>query len=86
MDKPAEDNPNISLLLTPIRYRNWLISTKIIDKRLWLQWKHPDENFARYCYPVTERGLTDTIRYARFLIDLIIRLEEEDFISKREKS
>lgn len=69
---------NTGLPLKPIRYRDWLISTKMIDRQLWLRWQHPNENFARYSYPVTERGLTDTIRYARFLIDLVITLEEEE--------
>ncbi|HAG82942.1 MAG TPA: hypothetical protein DD379_26775 [Cyanobacteria bacterium UBA11162] len=70
--------PNTGLQLTPIRYRDWLISMKVIDKQLWLRWQHPKESFARYSYPVTERGLTDTIRYARFLIDLVIELEEAE--------
>jgi hypothetical protein len=67
-----------SLPLQPIRYRDWSISSKIIDRQLWLQWQHPNEPFPRYGYPVTERGLADTIRYARFLIDLIIKLEESE--------
>lgn len=67
-----------SLPLQPIRYRDWSISSKIIDRQLWLQWQHPNETFPRYGYPVTERGLADTIRYARFLIDLIIKLEESE--------
>lgn len=72
------DNSNTGLHLKPIRYRDWLITTKVIGKQLWLRWQHPKENFPRYSYPVTERGLTDTIRYARFLIDLIIKLEESE--------
>jgi len=63
------------LQIQPIRYKNWIITTKVIDRRLWLRWQHPKENFPRYSYPVTERGLADTIRYARFLIDLAIQLE-----------
>lgn len=59
----------------PIRYRDWLISTKVIDRQLWVRWQHPNESFPRYSYPVTQRGLADTIRYARFLIDLTIKLE-----------
>ncbi|HBE19993.1 MAG TPA: hypothetical protein DEG17_02505 [Cyanobacteria bacterium UBA11149] len=70
--------PNTGLQLTPIRYRDWLISTKMIDKKPWLRWQHPKENFPRYSYPITERGLSDTIRYARFLIDTIIALEEAE--------
>jgi hypothetical protein len=66
-----------SLQLKPLRYRSWLISTKLIDRQLWLRWQHPNESFPRYSYPVTERGLTDTIRYARMLIDLSIQLEQE---------
>ncbi|MGQ4647481.1 hypothetical protein [Lyngbya aestuarii] len=65
-----------SLKLQPIRYRNWLISTKLINQRLWLRWQHPKEAYPRYSYPVTEGGLTDTIRYARMMIDLSIQLEE----------
>ncbi|HEY9596835.1 MAG TPA: hypothetical protein V6D33_04115 [Cyanophyceae cyanobacterium] len=68
---------NNGVQLEPIRYRDWLISTKVIDGRLWLRWQHPNEAFPRYSYPVTEKGLTDTIRYARFLIDLTIKLENE---------
>ncbi|MEQ8972688.1 MAG: hypothetical protein RIE73_20105 [Coleofasciculus sp. C1-SOL-03] len=74
----TSNNPNTGLPIKPIRYRDWLISTKMIDKRLWLRWQHPNENFARYSYPVTERGLTDSLRYARHLIDLIIELEEAE--------
>lgn len=64
--------------MQPIRYRNWLISTKVINRQLWLRWQHPNESFPRYSYPVTERGLTDTIRYARHLIDTAIQLEETE--------
>lgn len=64
--------------LQPIRYRDWLISTKLINKQLWLRWQHPHEAFPRYSYPVTERGLADTMRYARYIIDLAIRLEESE--------
>jgi len=69
---------NSGLPLQPIQYREWLISTKVLDKQLWLRWQHPKETFPRYSYPVTERGLADTIRYARFIIDLSIRLEESE--------
>lgn len=69
---------NSGLPLQPIEYRDWLISTKLINKQLWLQWQHPDETFPRYSYPVTEIGLANTIRYARYLIDLSIRLEESE--------
>ncbi|HEY9666853.1 MAG TPA: hypothetical protein V6C91_08605 [Coleofasciculaceae cyanobacterium] len=67
-----------SLQMKPLRYRGWLISTKVVDGQLWLRWQHPRESFPRYSYPVTERGLADTIRFARFLIDLAIRLENEE--------
>lgn len=69
---------NSGLPLQPIQYREWLISTKVVDKQLWLRWQHPKETFPRYSYPVTERGLADTIRYARLIIDLSIRLEESE--------
>ncbi len=69
--------PEASLQIKPLRYRGWLISTKVIDGQLWLRWQHPRESFPRYNYPVTERGLADTIRFARSLIDLVIKLEEE---------
>lgn len=67
--------PNNGLQEQPIRYRDWSISTKVIGGQLWLRWQHPKESFPRYSYPVTERGLADTIRFARFLIDLTIKLE-----------
>lgn len=66
-----------SLQIKPMRYRGWLINTKVIDGKLWLRWQHPRESFSRYSYPVTERGLADTIDFARYLIDLVIKLEEE---------
>ncbi len=69
---------NSSLPLQPIRYRDWLISTKLIDRQLWLRWQHPLESYPRYSYPVTERGLADTIRFARAMIDIAIKLEEEE--------
>ncbi len=69
--------PNSGLPLQPLRYRDWLISTKIVDKQLWLRWQHPCENYPRYSCPVTDKGLADTIRYARAMIDLVIKLEEE---------
>ncbi len=72
----STETPNSGLPLQPIRYRDWLISTKVIERQLWLRWQHPNEKFPRYSYPVTERGLADTIHYARFMIDLVIKLEE----------
>lgn len=74
----STNSSNSGLPLQPIRYRDWLISAKLINKQLWLRWQHPQETFPRYSYPVTERGLADTIRYARYLIDLSIRLEESE--------
>jgi hypothetical protein len=74
----STETSNFSTALQPIRYRDWLISTKVIDKQLWLRWQHPKESYPRYSYPVTERGLADTIRYARFIIDLAIQLEEAE--------
>ena len=71
------NTPEASLQMKPMRYRSWLISTKVIDGQLWLRWQHPRESFPRYSYPVTDRGLADTIRFARFLIDLVIKLEDE---------
>lgn len=65
-----------SLPLQPIQYRDWLITTKVVDKQLWLRWQHPNEAIARYGYPVMERGLIDTIRQACYLIDVSISLEE----------
>ncbi len=60
-----------------ISYRNWLIGTKVIDGRLWIRWQHPAESFPRYNYPVGEKGLAETIRYVRFLIDMAIKLEQD---------
>jgi hypothetical protein len=74
------NTPEASLQMKPMRYRSWLISTKVIDGQLWLRWQHPRESFPRYSYPVTERGLADTIRFARFLIDLVIKLEDESLV------
>jgi hypothetical protein len=69
---PSSEN---GLQAQPIRYRDWLITTKVIERQLWVRWQHPNESFPRYSYPVTDRGLADTIRYARFLIDITIKLE-----------
>lgn len=75
-----------SLPMKPLRYRGWLIHTKIIEGHLWLRWQHPRDSFPRYSYPVTERGLADTIHYARYLIDLIIKLEEESLVVSEHKA
>jgi hypothetical protein len=81
----AANTSEASVQIKPIRYRGWLISTKVIDKQLWLRWQHPKEDFPRYSYPVTERGLADTIRYARYLINLSIKLEEEALAQSQAK-
>lgn len=60
----------------PICYRNWKISTQVIEGKIWLRWQHPREDFPRYSYPVGDRGLVETVRQVRFLIDLAIKLEE----------
>jgi hypothetical protein len=80
------NTPEIKSLIKPLRYRGWLISTKVIDRQLWLRWQHPRETFPRYSYPVTNRGLADTIRFARFLIDLSIKLEEEQLEASESKA
>lgn len=60
-----------------IYYRDWLIGTKVIDGRLWIRWQHPAESFPRYNCPVGEKGLAETIRYVRLLIDMAIKLEQD---------
>ncbi len=82
----AANTSEVSVQMKPIRYRGWLISTKVIDGQLWLRWQHPEEDFPRYSYPVTERGLADTIRYARYLINLSIKLEEEALTQSQAKA
>jgi hypothetical protein len=71
------DTDNSLLEMHPVKYRDWTISTKVINKQLWLRWQHPKEQVPRYSYPVMEKGLAETIRYVRFLIDLAIKLEDE---------
>ncbi|MFW6358947.1 MAG: hypothetical protein ACOC0N_07025 [Chroococcales cyanobacterium] len=72
----ASDSQDSQFELKPIRYKNWIISTKVIRGKLWLRWQHPDETFPRYSYPVGEKGLSESIGHVRFLIDLAIRLEK----------
>lgn len=60
-----------------IRYRNWLITLKLIEGKLWFQWQHPEENFFHYGVQVVNNHLADTFDYVKFLIDLAINLEEE---------
>jgi hypothetical protein len=80
------NTPETSLQMKPLRYRGWLINTKVVDGQLWLRWQHPRESFPRYSYPVTERGLADTIRFARYLIDLVIKMEEESLTDSTGKA
>ena len=75
-----------NLPMKPLRYRGWLIHTKVIDGHLWLRWQHPRDSFPRYSYPVTERGLADTIHFARYLIDLAIKLENEHLKASEPKA
>lgn len=69
---PNNKYPHIS-----IHYRNWRISTKAIHGQVWLQWQHPQESFPRYGTPVVDNRLSDTLRYARAQIDLMIELEQQ---------
>jgi len=66
---------NTDIEMNPTQYRGWLISTKLINNQVWVRWQHPAENFPRYSYPVTDRGLADSIRHVRFIIDIAIKLE-----------
>ncbi|MBD2743612.1 hypothetical protein [Coleofasciculus sp. FACHB-1120] len=59
----------------PSQYKDWSISTKVIDGKLWLRWQHPQESFPRFGCPVNEAGIASTISHVRFLIDLAIKLE-----------
>jgi hypothetical protein len=60
----------------PIGYRDWKISTQVIEGKLWLRWQHPLEDFPRYSYPVGHRGLAEAVHQVRFFIDLAIKLEQ----------
>ena len=60
----------------PICYRGWLVTSTKIDGKLWIRWQNPQDNLPFYSYEVGEQGLTQAIRYVRFLIDLAIKLEE----------
>lgn len=59
----------------PARYKGWLISTKVINGKLWLRWQHPDESFPRYGCPVTDGDIASTISHIRLMIDIAIKLE-----------
>jgi|GEM_PF-1799404 len=72
---PNETGNETGIEMHPTRYQGWLISTKLINNQVWVRWQHPAENFPRYSYPVANKGLADTIRYVRFLIDIAIKLE-----------
>jgi len=61
----------------PVRYKGWVISTKVINGKLWLHWQHPKENFPRYGCPLNDAGVEFTINHLRFMIDLAIKLEIE---------
>lgn len=73
----TSSSPDTGLKRNYTRYRGWLIGIKVIDGCLWLQWQHPEDNFFRYNYPVNEKGLAETIKYVRFLIDMAIKLEQD---------
>jgi hypothetical protein len=63
--------------LAPVCYKGWTISTKVINGKLWLHWKHPQESLPRYGCPVSEEGLAATTNHVRFMIDLMMNLELE---------
>jgi hypothetical protein len=64
-----------------LTYRNWTISSKVINGQLWLCWQHPSESFPRYNFPVGDRSLSEAVRHVRFMIDLAIKLEENQIES-----
>lgn len=66
-------NPDLSQ--SPVQYRGWLISTKMINGQLWIRWQHPNDTFPRYGRPVVSGDLAATISHVRFLIDVAIKLE-----------
>lgn len=73
----AQENSGETNRNQHIRYKGWLITTKLINGKLWLRWQHPQESFPRCSCPVSDRGLAETIRHVRFFIDLAIKLEKE---------
>lgn len=73
----AEHLGEMNLNQQPVVHRGWLITTKVINGQLWLRWQHPQESFPRYSCLVRDRGMAETIRHVRFLIDLAINLEQE---------
>lgn len=74
---------HIDLEQTPKSYKGWLISSKVLNGKLWLRWQHPQESIPRYGCPVGEGGLAETIHHVRFMIDLMITLESEAPKSKK---
>ena len=65
------------LLQLSIRYRGWLINTKVLNGQLWLRWQHPLDDCSRYGCSVSEAGIDATISHAKSLIDLTMELESE---------
>lgn len=74
-DKMSSNGFNPDLSQSPVQYRGWLISTKMINGQLWIRWQHPSDNFPRYGRPVVSGDLAATINHVRFLIDVAIKLE-----------
>jgi len=72
---------NLLLQRKPIAYRGWLISTQVIEGKLWLRWQHPAEDFPRYRHAIEGRGLSEVIRHIRFSIDLAMKLENSQLES-----
>lgn len=70
-------NPITELKSSSVRYKGWIISTKVINGKLWLRFAHPNDRFPRYGYPVSTNGIEDTIRSVRLIIDLAMKLEEQ---------
>lgn len=73
----TDTSQDIKVEPSHIRYRDWIITTKLINGQLWVRWQHPAESFPRYNYPVRDKGLAETIRYVRLLIDMATKLEQD---------
>ena len=65
----------IDIRLPRCRYRGWLITTKMINKQLWMHWQHPLDSHARYGCLVRQRDITATLNHVRYMIDKSIELE-----------
>lgn len=65
----------------PIYYHHWTITTKVMNNQLWICWQHPSETFPRYNFPVGDRSLSEAVRHVRFMIDVAIKLEENQIES-----